>query len=213
MWSRKMDVPCWNAMNVIAQLQSIAALEGRFYVAGGLVPWLIAGRDSARMHGDVDLVVSRHDMPIFRQIMYQQGYYNPNADAQVVWPHIGTDYGIDVLIDDVMVNIAPFEVVPDGIVQRNASYAHSGGVAAPVTLFIPDLKQSEYVTHTLWRNESLLGHYPLALVYATKQITNRPKDHIDCRELDRLGVCESDVLYYLHVLQRIQLNRDAKISG
>lgn len=204
-----MDVSYATAVNVIAQLHDITALQGRFYVAGGMVPWLIAARDSGRMHGDIDLVVAQSDMTYFRHEMYRRGYYNPATDAHVIWPEVLADYGFDVMIDGVTVNIAPFEIVSDGVVQRNASYADAGAHHTAVTLYIPSITRAEYVTHTRWRHDALLGHYPLALVYATKQITNRAKDQHDCRELDRLGACKAEVATYRDVLHQMQLRVDA----
>jgi hypothetical protein len=204
-----MPVVSWSAaVNVIGLLQHLPALQGRFYVAGGLVPWLIAYRDSGRLHGDIDLVVARPDMLLFRNAMQRCGYYNPATDSQCVWPHLGNDHGFDVVIDGVMVNIAPFEVESSGIVQRNATYAATGDANSHVALLIPSLSWSDYVTHTRWHDRSLLGHYPLALVYATKCITQRPKDAHDCAELDRLGVSADDIARYRDALQHMQFITD-----
>lgn len=32
-------------------------LAGRTFLQGGLVPWIVSGRDSGRLHGDVDVSV------------------------------------------------------------------------------------------------------------------------------------------------------------
>lgn len=204
-----MEVCYATAANVIAQLHGINALQSRFYIAGGMVPWLISDRDSCRMHGDIDLVVAQEDMMCFRQEMRRCGYYNPTTDAQAIWPHIQADYGFDVIIDGVTVNIAPFEIVSDGIIQRNASYVDLGSQHTAVTLHILTLTRAEYVTHTRWLNNALLGHYPLELVYATKLITNRAKDTHDCLELDRLGVCKTQVARYRDALQHMQMCIDS----
>lgn len=203
-----MDVCYATAVNAIDQLHNATALQGRFYVAGGMVPWLFADRDSCRMHGDIDLVVAQHDMMRFRHEMRRCGYYNPDTDARVLWPHTGADHGFDVVINGVTVNIAPFEIMPDGIIQRNATYIPTETHHVAMTIYLPTLSLTEYVTHTPWRNDALLGHYPYALVYATKLITQRAKDQHDCRELDRLGVCKIQVERYQHVLQQMQINVD-----
>ena len=196
------------AVQALTRLQQLSVLQGRFYVAGGLVPWLITNRDSGRMHSDIDVVVAQPDMPLFRYEMQRHSYYNSATDARCVWPQLRHDYGFDVVIDGVTVNIAPFESVPAGIVQRNATYTGIGDSAAYVSLLIPRLTVSEYVTHSRWYDLSLLGHYPLALVYATKRITKRPKDVHDCIELDRLGLHPDDILRYSDALQHMQLFAD-----
>ncbi|MFZ9857998.1 MAG: hypothetical protein ACO3F2_06655 [Roseiflexaceae bacterium] len=193
-----------SCVHVITRFQQIPTIQHRFYVAGGLVPWLVGNRDSGRLHGDIDIVVANQDMHHFRKVMQHIGCYNPATDSQVVWSNKAHDYGFDVTVDDVTVNIAPFEHDTRGIIQRNATYSEFRGVHHPVTLLIPELELDEYVMHSLWYNQLPLGHYPLALVYATKQITKRDKDRHDCAEIERLGVSFVDVARYLQILQRME---------
>lgn len=49
------------------------ALRGAVFLEGGLAPWLASGRDSGRLHGDVDFSVRLRDMPAVR-VMWQQGF-------------------------------------------------------------------------------------------------------------------------------------------
>lgn len=41
-------------------------LAGRAFLQGGLAPWIVSGRDSGRLHGDVDVSVRLDDMPAVR---------------------------------------------------------------------------------------------------------------------------------------------------
>lgn len=41
-------------------------LAGRTFLQGGLVPWIVSGRDSGRLHGDVDVSVRLDDVPAVR---------------------------------------------------------------------------------------------------------------------------------------------------
>lgn len=197
-----------SVVNVIARLQGNSALQSRFYVAGGMVPWLLAGRDSKRLHGDLDLVVERQDMSVFRGEMQRIGCYDADTDAQCIWPDSCVDYGFDCILDNVSINIAPFQIVNDGIVQRNATYARLDHRCTAFSVRIPMLSRTAYVTHSPWHNGTLLGHYPTALVYATKRITNRPKDQYDCRELERNGINQVEVLRYQEVLQHMHITQD-----
>lgn len=202
-----MSLVSWSsAASVIGLLQQIPTLQSRFYVAGGLVPWLIAQCDSGRMHSDIDLVVAQHDMPLFRDEMQRRLCYNPATDSQSIWSHLDHDYGFDVILDGVYINIAPFESLSSGIVQRNATYSLQGDQSSYVELTIPKLSLADYVTHTRWCDQLRLGHYPLALVYATKRITQRPKDQLDCDQMDRLGVEPAHIMRYSHVLQQMSIS-------
>ena len=45
--------------NLIVKMSAIPSLSGKFFVAGGTVPYLLSGRDSGRCHGDIDILVKK----------------------------------------------------------------------------------------------------------------------------------------------------------
>ena len=48
-------------------------LAERTFLQGGLVPWIVSGRDSGRLHGDVDVSVRLDDMLAVRAWLAAEG--------------------------------------------------------------------------------------------------------------------------------------------
>lgn len=59
-------VPFELARAVALRVLTAPALAGRVFLEGGLVSWVVSGRDSGRLHGDVDVTVRLGDMPVVR---------------------------------------------------------------------------------------------------------------------------------------------------
>ena len=57
------------------------ALRGAVFLEGGLAPWLASGRDSGRLHGDVDFSVRLRDMPAVREWLAGEGLYDRALDS------------------------------------------------------------------------------------------------------------------------------------
>ena len=56
-------------------------LKGRIFLAGGLVPWVISGEDSNRLHSDIDFVVPLSEMETIRAFLKEQGLYDHTHDS------------------------------------------------------------------------------------------------------------------------------------
>ena len=59
-------VTCYQAKAVALRILGEPSLAGSVFLMGGLVPWVVSGRDSGRLHGDVDFSVRAGDMPVVR---------------------------------------------------------------------------------------------------------------------------------------------------
>ena len=59
-------VTCYQAKAVALRILCEPSLAGSVFLMGGLVPWVVSGRDSGRLHGDVDFSVRAGDMPVVR---------------------------------------------------------------------------------------------------------------------------------------------------
>lgn len=70
---------------------------------------------------------------------------------------------------------------------------------------MPALTATEYVVQRPRHAGTLLAHFPLALVKATKRIMNRPKDVLDIAEIDRLGVEADRVACYQQRLAQMEI--------
>lgn len=59
-------VACAQAKTAALRVLGEESLAGKIFLMGGLVPWVVSGRDSGRLHSDVDLAVRAEDMPAVR---------------------------------------------------------------------------------------------------------------------------------------------------
>ena len=66
-------VPFPRALAAALRVLTAPTLAGRVYLQGGLVPWAASGRDSGRLHGDVDVSVRLDDMPAVRAWLAAEG--------------------------------------------------------------------------------------------------------------------------------------------
>ncbi len=147
-----MDVRFAEIEKVVLMLQHSSVLSGRYCIAGGAVPWLLADRDSNRLHSYIDIVVHASTIELVSSLMQKIGYYDVQTDAGVSARSYRDYYGFEVMLAAVSLNIAPFECVTAGIVQRNATYSRLRSVDVRLSVMIPDLLCSEYVIQTQWRS-------------------------------------------------------------
>ena len=179
---------CEAIKSVVQQLMSADALKGIIYVAGGIVPYLYTGRDSGRMHSDIDIVAASADMPTIRQYLQSAGFYESDYDSLAFGYNTGrVDYGIEAFIQGIPVSFAPFDVQGNDIIQRNFSKLELAGFDALMTVTMRGIAVEDYITsHDI---EGLrVGTYTLERVQCTKETTNREKDIRDIEETRKLGI-------------------------
>lgn len=198
------DVTTATIRELVVHLMATSIHIGPLAVAGGTVPWLISGRDAGRLHSDLDLVAPASAMPAVRSWLRASGNYAPHLDSWVDGRG-NNDYGLYALLAGVLVNIAPFVEGATALYQYNCSFAALGDADACVQVTMPALTATEYVVQRPWHAGTLLAHFPLALVKATKRITNRPKDVLDIAEIDRLGVEADRVACYQQRLAQMEI--------
>ena len=191
---------------VVRAMLNDTTIQADVVIAGGVVPWLISGCDAGRTHSDLDVVVPMAAMPRMRRFLKQHGWYVAACDSLTLPQNKREhDFGVIATATGVAVNVAPYEVTPNGIAQYNCTFAASGDSDAMLTVTLPQLRQSQYCEYHQLTTGELLGHYPLALVKATKLITNRPKDHHDIAEIDRIGVEADQVAWYAQILAQMHI--------
>ena len=100
--------------NLIVRMSAIPSLQGKFFVAGGTVPYILSGRDSGRFHGDIDILVRKEDMPVIREFLIRSGLYQPENDSlNLEGKKDDIDYGVSVVKDGFPIEFYPFEEVYD----------------------------------------------------------------------------------------------------
>lgn len=197
---------CEAIKSVVQQLMSVDALKGKIYVAGGIVPYLCTGRDSGRMHSDIDIVAASADMPTIRQYLKSAGFYESDYDSLEFGYNTGrVDYGIEAFIQGIPVSFAPFDVQGNDIIQRNFSKLELAGFDALMTVTMHGIAVEDYITsHDI---EGLrIGTYTLEMVQCTKETTDREKDIRDIEETRKLGIDQERYLRIKPVIGAMKLD-------
>lgn len=173
---------------VALRLLKDPALVGKVFLEGGLVPWVVTGNDSGRMHGDVDLSVRAEDMPLIREWLCARGLYEPDLDSRNIACNVAEDeFGMHAVVDGILVSFVPFALVDGTFEQRNAQIMRLDGYDALLVAKATGLEVDDYVEMRELSDGSVVGMSTLEAVRASKVSTDREKDRQDLAEIDRIG--------------------------
>ena len=172
---------------IILKLNSNKLLKEKLYIVGGTVPYIISNTISNREHSDIDVIVEEKNMNTIRQYLQSNNLYDEKLDSLTFeYNKDKIDYGIDCIIDGITINFAPFEVIDDIMLQRNFLSKQSSGVNALVTVTIGDVKIEECST-TVIIDQVEIKTYNLEMIKIMKEKSNKPKDKIDIKVIDKYG--------------------------
>lgn len=187
-------VPFGRARAAALRVLTAPGLQGRVFLQGGLVPWVVSGRDSGRVHGDVDVAVRLGDMPAARAWLRGEGLYDPALDSiRLPCNAAGADFGAHAVVDDVLVSFCPFFLAGGDLRQRNAALEGTDGFEALLEAVVPGLVEDDYVEACRLQDGTEIGCATLEAVRAAKASSAREKDVLDVAEIDRLG-CDASRL-------------------
>lgn len=188
---------CGEVTRVVKSLMAATELEGNLYVVGGIVPWLLSGVDSGRLHSDLDLVVPLAKMSQVRAYLQRSGAYNQEMDSlYLAINKEGKDHGLEALCQGVPVNFAPFVVEGDAIIQRNVALTAVAGFDALLTATLRPLALPDYLAFYRLPDGQKIGCYTLEMIRATKEASAREKDLLD---LAQLAAYQIDLQRYARV--------------
>lgn len=165
-------------------------LKDKVFVSGGIVPWLVSGSDSNRMHGDIDLIVNKENMSLIREVLKEFDLYKEELDS-LTYEQDGElqDYGVDAYIRGIPVGFYPYEETKNNtLIQRSFSPDIINGKRDLKVKEIPDMMIEDYITNTELPNGLNIGISTLEVVMATKEKVNREKDKHDIAEIIRIGI-------------------------
>lgn len=75
-------------------------LKDKIFLAGGLLPWVISGEDSNRLHSDIDFVVPLSEMETIRAFLKEQGLYDHTHDSLFLSCNKEkVDFGTEIFLD------------------------------------------------------------------------------------------------------------------
>lgn len=181
-------------------------LNSIVYVAGGIVPYLYAGKESHRKHNDIDIVAKADDMLAIRTRLKALGLYDEYYDSMSFAFNLKkADHGLEVFVQDMPVNFAPFSIDGNDIIQRNFLKKEIAGFDALMTATMKNIALTDYVTKLYRENGLSIGTYTLEMVKSAKESSNRDKDTHDILTLNNLGIDENRYSRVKPVMEKMQL--------
>ncbi len=167
-------------------------LKGKLFLAGGLVPWVISGEDSHRLHSDIDFVVPLSEMETIRAFLKEQGLYDQTHDSLFLpCNKEKIDFGTEIFLNGLPVSFTPFFTENSSLFQRDFTTADFSTKDSLVTLCLPNLAPEDYITAYSLPNGQKLYCTSLEFVYAKKSRKNRPKDQGDLQQMKQIGFAEN----------------------
>lgn len=167
-------------------------LKDKIFLAGGLVPWILSGENSNRLHSDIDFVVPLAEMEAVRTFLKEQGFYDQNHDSLFLSCNAEQiDFGTEIFLDGLPVSFTPFFTENSCLFQRDFTTADFSKKDSLVTLRLPNLAPEDYITAYLLPDGQKLYCTSLEFVYAKKSRKNRPKDQRDLQKMKQIGLAEN----------------------
>lgn len=182
------SVTCYQAKAVALRILGEPSLAGSVFLMGGLVPWVVSGRDSGRLHGDVDFSVRAEDMPAVRAWLAGRGDCVEVLDSlDLMCNSDRVDYGLCAVIEGVPVSFCPFSLTGGALCQRSAAFAALEGFDALFEAQADDVSEEDFIERRTCSGGLMAGMATLEACRAAKEASGREKDSLDIAELDRLG--------------------------
>nr|WP_294583666.1 hypothetical protein [uncultured Anaerotignum sp.] len=167
-------------------------LKDKIFLAGGLVPWVISGENSNRLHSDIDFVVPLSEMEAVRAFLKEQGLYDHTHDSLFLpCNQEKIDFGTEIFLDGLPISFTPFFTENSSLFQRDFTTADFSKKDSLVTLRLPNLSSEDYITAYALPDGQKLYCTSLEFVYAKKSRKNRPKDQRDLQKMKQIGLNEN----------------------
>lgn len=164
-------------MTTFEKIEKMNKTKVKLYLSGGLVPYVLLNEQSERKHTDLDLLCKKEDMRIIREVFRNNDLYDPKKDS-LTYTVNNIDYGFEVVIDKVKVNISVFEEVSDGIVEYYFNSKTKIGRIKNI-----NTKLNDYIVPYVSSNNKKYLTKSLELIIADKLLLNREKDKKDIEKI------------------------------
>lgn len=161
------------------------------YVCGGIVPYLLLGEDSNRLHHDIDCIVAMDDMKEIRNVLSKTDYYVENDDSLFLLKG-NDDFGLEIKINGISIGLYPYKVNDNKIIQ----YSFNADNRRFKIKILNDNKNN-YLKK--YKSPAGIKYKTISLEYLrkSKELASRDKDLEDIKAIDRYGY---DMLLYNHII-------------
>lgn len=177
-----------DVLGVYNKIEKLNKTSAKLYLAGGLIPYVLLNEDSKRRHNNLDLLCSKEDIRMIREVFRKNDLYEPKRDS-LTYTVNGIDYGFQVIIDKVKVNIAVFEEKEDGIIEYSFDCHKRIGRIKNI-----NAKLNDYIVPYVSADNKKYTTLSLEFLIADKLLLNRDKDKKDIEKISECnGISEDKI--------------------
>lgn len=185
--------------SIILRLNQVDSIKNKIIIVGGTVPYLVSKKESNREHSDIDIIVRQENMSFIREYLEREELFVSDS-LNLSYNKMHIDYGVDAIIDGIIVNFAPYEINENTIIQRNFLTKQSCGMDALATVTMKNIDMNSVFIETLI-NGTMIRTYSLEMVKIMKEKSKKKKDSVDIKMIDDFGYDEE---IYLTLKERLK---------
>lgn len=190
-------------IEVYHKIEKMNKTTAKLYLSGGLIPYVLLNEDSKRRHSDLNLLCSKDDIRMIREVFRKNDLYEPKRDS-LTYTVNNIDYGFQVVIDKVKVNIAVFEEKEDGITEYSFDCHKRIGRIKNI-----NAKLNDYIVPYVSTDNKKYNTLSLEFLIADKVLLNRDKDKNDIEKIKECNGIGEDKIKNIP----LPLIREEKLIG
>ena len=184
----KIGFPYNEVLEVYHKIEKMNKTSAKLYLSGGLIPYVLLNEDSGRRHSNLDLLCSKDDIRMIREVFRKNNLYEPKRDS-LTYTINNIDYGFQVVIDKIKVNISVFEETDNGIVEYSFDCHNRIGRIKNI-----NAKLSDYILPYVSSDNKKYTTLSLELLIANKLLMGGDKDKKDIEKIKECnGVSEEKI--------------------
>lgn len=180
-------------IEVYNKVMGMNKTKSKLYLTGGIVPYILLDEKSDRKHSNLNLLCNKEDAKVFREIFRKNKLYEPKRDS-LTYTTNDSDYGFEVVVDGVKVNVALFEEKENSIFE----YSFDSHRKVGRTIEIP-VKYSEYIKPYYSSDNKKYMTRALEYIAADKLLLNREKDKKDIAKIQECNGISSEKIKKLPI--------------
>jgi len=173
---------------VYNKIEKMNKTRAKLYLAGGLIPYILLNEQSDRKHSNLDLLCSKEDIRMIREVFRKNDLYEPKRDS-LTYTINNIDYDFQVVIDKIKVNVAVFEETDNGIVEYSFDCHNRIGRIKNI-----NTKLNDYILPYVSSDNKKYTTLSLELLIANKLLMGRDKDKKDVEKIKECnGISEEKI--------------------
>lgn len=177
-----------DVLKVYGKIEKMNKTSAKLYLAGGLIPYVLLNEDSKRRHNNLDLLCNKEDARMIREVFRKNDLYEPKRDS-LTYTINDIDYGFQVVIDKIKVNIAVFEEKEEGIIEYSFDCHRRIGRIKHI-----NAKLNDYIVPYVAADNKKYNTLSLEFLVADKLLLKRDKDKKDIEKISECnGISEDKI--------------------